>query len=112
MRDVKFDKTAFEWSHYTKLSPTFKRNLRQLFADLDFAARADDAPLLEAISFMQELFRKARSLRQTPWTAFPDRVIAKSLYPYLFPVIEGKETRLDVDRYEFLVYGVASFSVQ
>ena len=104
LRDITFDKTAFEWSYYTKLSPTFKRNLRQLFADLDFAARADDAPLLEAIAFMQELFRKVRSPRQTPWTTFPTRVIPKSLYQYLFPVIEGKETRLDVDRYEFLVY--------
>jgi hypothetical protein len=28
LRDVTFDKTAFEWSYYTKLSPTFKRNLR------------------------------------------------------------------------------------
>ena len=104
LRDVKFDKTAFEWSHYTKLSPTFKRNLRQLFADLDFAARVDDAPLLDAIAFMQGLFRKVRSPRQVPWTTFPVQVIAKSLYPYLFPLIEGKETRLDVDRYEFLVY--------
>ena len=104
LRDISFDKTAFEWSYYTKLSPTFKRNLRQLFADLDFAARVDDAPLLDAVLFMQELFRKVRSPRQTPWTTFPAQVIAKSLHPYLFPVIEGKETRLDVDRYEFLVY--------
>jgi TnpA family transposase len=104
LRDVTFDKTAFEWAYYTKLSPTFKRNLRQLFADLDFAARIDNAPLLDAILFMQALFRKARSPRQTPWTTFPTQVVAKSLHPYLFPVIEGKETRLDVDRYEFLVY--------
>ena len=104
LRDVTFDKTAFEWAYYSKLSPTFKRNLRQLFADLDFEARVDDAPLLDAILFMQDLFRKGRSPRQTPWTTFPVQVIAKSLHPYLFPVIEGKETRLNVDRYEFLIY--------
>jgi hypothetical protein len=34
MRNIKFDKTGFEWSAYSKLSATFKRNLRQLFADL------------------------------------------------------------------------------
>lgn len=100
LRDISFDKAAFEWSYYTKLSLTFKRNLRQLFADLDFEARVDDAPLLGAVLFMQELFRKARSPRQTPWITFPAQVIARSLHPYLFPVIEGKETRLDVDRYE------------
>lgn len=37
MRNIKFDKTGFEWSAYSKLSATFKRNLRQLFADLTFA---------------------------------------------------------------------------
>jgi hypothetical protein len=30
MRNIKFDKTGFEWSAYSKLSNTFKRNLRQL----------------------------------------------------------------------------------
>jgi hypothetical protein len=48
MRSIAFDKTAFEWSYYGKLSHAFKRNLRQLFADLEFSGRVEDAPLLEA----------------------------------------------------------------
>ena len=44
MRNIAFDKVAFEWSHYTKLSATFKRNLRQLFSGLDFAGRVDNSP--------------------------------------------------------------------
>jgi hypothetical protein len=45
MRNLAFDKTAFEWSCYGKLSHAFKRNLRHLFADLDFSGRVEDAPL-------------------------------------------------------------------
>ncbi len=30
MRSIEFDRTAFEWAYYAKLSPTFKRNLRTL----------------------------------------------------------------------------------
>jgi TnpA family transposase len=104
LSDITFDKTAFEWSYYTKLSPKFKLNLRQLFAELDFAVRVNDAPLLDAISFMQDLFRKGKTPRLTPWKTFPVQFIAKSLHPYLFTAIDGKGTRLDVDRYEFLVY--------
>lgn len=37
LRNVVFDKLDFEWSYFTKLSPTIKRNLRHLFCDIDFA---------------------------------------------------------------------------
>jgi hypothetical protein len=106
MRNVAFDKTACEWSCYTQLSPTFKRNLRHLFSDLDFAGRVEDAPLLEAVAFLQELLRQGKSPRQTNPSSFPTAVIAKSLQRYLFTAVEGKkeDKRLEVDRYEFLVY--------
>jgi TnpA family transposase len=106
MRNIEFDKAAFEWSCYTRLSPTFKRNLRHLFSDLDFAGRVEDAPLLDAIAFLQDLLRQGKSLRQTKPSSFPTAVIAKSLHRYLFIAAEGKseDKRLDVDRYEFLVY--------
>ena len=66
MRNVEFDKTGCEWTHYTKLSLTFKRNLRHLFSDLEFAGSVDDRPLLEAVYFLQNLLRQDKSLRQTP----------------------------------------------
>ena len=103
MRNITFDKTGFEWSHYTKLSMTFKRNLRQLFSDLDFAGRVEDAPLLEAVDFLQGLFREGKSPRQTNPAQFPSAVIPKSLHRYLFAKEQGKKV-LEVDRYEFLVY--------
>lgn len=106
MRNITFDKIGFEWSHYTKLSSTIKRNLRQLFSDLDFAGRVEDAPLLEAVAFLQGLLREGKSPRQTNPSRFPIAVIPKSLQRYLFAKVEGEEKKktLEVDRYEFLIY--------
>jgi len=104
MRNIAFDKVAFEWSHYTKLSATFKRNLRQLFSDLDFAGRVDNSPLLEAIEFLQALLRANKSPRQADPALFPTEVIPKTLRRYLFSKDEENEKILDVDRYEFLIY--------
>ena len=104
MRNIAFDKTGYEWSHYTKLSPTFKRNLRQLFSDLEFAGRVEDAPLLEAIDFLQGLLRQGKSPRQAKPSSFPVKVIPKSVQCHLFAKAKGKKKLLEVDRYEFLVY--------
>ena len=104
MRNIVFDKTAFEWSYYVKLSPTFKRNLRQLFTDLVFAGRVKDEPLLEAITFLQGLLRQGKSPRQLKPSSFPTTVVPKSLQRYLFVTLEGKKKELEIDRYEFLIY--------
>lgn len=104
LRNTAFDKAGFEWACYTTLAPAFKRNLRQLFTALAFAGRVGDAPLLEAVTFLQELLRQGRSPRQTTLSAFPVKVIAKRWQRHLFATGEGKGKRLDVDRYEFLVY--------
>ena len=104
MRQVAFDKVVFQWAYYTKLSLTFKRNLRHLFLGIELAGRVEDAPLLEAIGLLQELLRQAKSPRQAPASAFPVAVIPKSLQRYLFTSEAGQEKRLEVDRYEFLLY--------
>lgn len=106
MRNLEFDKTAFEWSSYTRLSPTFKRNLRHLFANLEFAGRLEDTPLLDAVAFFQDLLRQGKSPRQAQPSSFPTAIIAKSLQRYIFTAGEEKSEApcLEVDRYEFLVY--------
>lgn len=110
LRNVAFDKIAFQWSYYTTLSHTFKRNLRHLFCELDFAGRVEDAPLLEAVDFLQGLLRAGRSPRQTNPSLFPVAVIPKSLQRYLYSQADGAddekshEKQLELDRYEFLVY--------
>jgi Domain of unknown function (DUF4158)/Tn3 transposase DDE domain len=106
MRNIKFDKIGFEWSAYSKLSATFKRNLRQLFTDITFASRVENAPLLTAIVFLQTLLQQGKSPRQTDPATFPVAVIPKSLHRYLFTTAtaDSKEKILEIDRYEFLIY--------
>jgi hypothetical protein len=73
--------------------------------DVDFAGVIDDAPLLEAVGFLQELLRQSKSPRQAKPADFPTDVIAKALQRYMYTVAETrKDKRLEVDRYEFLVY--------
>jgi len=105
MHNLAFDKTAFEWSCYGKLSHAFKRNLRHLFADLDFSGRVEDAPLLEAVTFLQGLLRQGKVPRQIDPSAFPVSIIPTGLRRYLFSA-EGKRKQraLEIDRYEFLIY--------
>jgi hypothetical protein len=84
LRDIAFDKVGCEWAFYTTLSPTFKRNLRHLFAELDVAGRVEDAPLLEAVVCLQSLLRRGQSPRQVHPSVFPTTVIPKSVQRYLF----------------------------
>jgi hypothetical protein len=53
MRKIEFDKAAFEWSFYGTLHAKFKLNLQHLSANLDFAGLVEDAPLMEAVAFLQ-----------------------------------------------------------
>ena len=111
LRNIAFDKVGFEWAYYTTLSHQFKRNLRHLFCELDFAGRVEDAPLLGAVLVLQDLLRSGKSPRQAKPSLFPTEVISKSLQRYLFvdaaeeddQLTDGNKV-LDVDRYEFLLY--------
>lgn len=105
MQKIEFDRTAFEWAYYGTLHFKFKLNLRHLFCNLDFAGLVEDAPLLEAVAFLQSLLREGKSLRQVPPADFPRGVIAKGVQRYMYTAAEKrKDKRLEVDRYEFLVY--------
>jgi TnpA family transposase len=105
MLNIEFDKAAFEWSFYGTLQHTFKLNLRHLFYSLDFAGMVEDAPLLEAIVFLQDLLRQGKSPRQVKPKEFPTAVIAKNLQRYMYTKAgKRKDKQLEVDRYEFLVY--------
>ncbi len=105
MRNIEFDKTAFEWTYYGALHFKFKLNLRHLFCALDFAGLIDDAPLLEAVVFLQELLRQGKSLRQAKPADFPTGILTKGVQRYMYTTAEKrKDNRLEADRYEFLVY--------
>ena len=105
MRKIEFDKAAFEWSFYGKLHAKFKLNLRHLFANLDFSGLVDDAPLLEAVAFLQEILRHGGSPRQINSSDFPTGIIGRNVQRYMYTEAEKRKDRqLDVDRYEFLDY--------
>jgi hypothetical protein len=105
MRKIEFDKTAFEWSFYGTLHAKFKLNLRHLFSNLDFAGLVEDAPLLEAVAFLREILRQGKSPRQMDPFDFPTGIITKGVQRYMYTEAERRrDRRLDVDRYEFLVY--------
>jgi len=106
MKKIAFDKATFEWAYYGTLSKTFKQNLRHLFAGLEFAGRVENAPLVNAIEFLQDLFKRDKSPRQTDPAAFPTDVIPKHLQRYLYVPLESDRRKkvLDPDKFEFLVY--------
>lgn len=111
LQNIEFDKIGFEWAYYASLSNQFKRNMRHLFCVLDFVGRVEEAPLLDAVKFLQDLLRQGKSPRQAKPYLFPTEIIPKSLQPYLFPEAEGVNRKkddeanpLDVDSYEFLLY--------
>lgn len=107
LSNTAFDKAAFEWAYYGSLSAKFKRNLRHLFTDLTFAGRIENAPLLEAVVFLQLLLRGGKIPRQVKPKTFPVAFIPKALARHVFTTLldQGKKRRrLAVDRYEFLVY--------
>jgi hypothetical protein len=84
MRKIEFDKAAFEWSFYGTLHAKFKLNLRHLFSNLDFAGLVEDAPLLEAVAFLQEILRHGKSLRQISAADFQTGIIAKNVQRYMY----------------------------
>ena len=103
LRNIEFDKASFEWSYYGKLSAKFKRNLRHLFSELEFTGRVEDHALLQGVAFLQTLLRQGKSPRQAQLSAFPMAFVPKSWKDFLYTG-DGKEKRLDADRYEFLIY--------
>lgn len=111
MAKAKFDESEYEWNYYDELAPTFKRNLRPLFMNIEFASQVKDDPLIKAVVFLKAAFQKNKVLKQIKSDEFPKEIISNKFRPYLF------ETRYDAssgrkqavkkvkaDRYEMLVY--------
>ena len=104
MCNIAFDKIGYQWAHYAMLSAKFKQNLRHLFSELEFSGRVEDAPLMEAVTFLQDLLRQGKSPRQINLSSFPAAIISKNLQRYMYVKNEKNKKQLEVDRYEFLVY--------
>jgi TnpA family transposase len=98
------DETAFQWDHIDGLAPQFKRHLRPVLLAVEFAAATPHHPLLEAVQFLQTVWRHGHSLRQQPAATFPLRWIPIKMKRYLYVQEPSEPKRLRPDRYEFLVY--------
>jgi TnpA family transposase len=101
---VIFDETAFQWDHIDDAAPQFKRHLRPLLQRIEWASSAAQAPLIEAVEFLQAAFTKGRPLSQYPAWALPRRFIPDTAKRYLYAPGAGEHRQLLADRYEFLVY--------
>ena len=100
----RFDETAFEWEHIDRLGKQFKYHLRPVLQVVDFTAVSARKPLMEAVAFLKEAFRKGKALSQYAPDTFPTGFIAESAKRYLFAKDEHGRKRPIPDRYEFLVY--------
>jgi TnpA family transposase len=99
-----FDETVWQWEQIDRLAPQFKRHLRPLLVAVEFAATQAQAPLLEAVAFLKEVFQQGKVLGQSPAHAFPLRFIPGQTKRYLYAPDPRGGKRLRPDRYEFLVY--------
>ena len=98
------DETAFEWEHIDRLGKQFKYHLRPVLQVVDFTAVSARKPLMEAVAFLKEAFRKGKALSQYAPDTFPTGFIPDSAKRYLFAKDEHGRKRPLPDRYEFLVY--------
>lgn len=108
---IEVDEIRFEWEQYVKLSHQFKLNLRYIFLNLDFESQKKDTPLITAVTFLKDAFRKNIILRQQESDNFPQEFIQSKFHRYLYDskkiqTPKGMRTlrTLNADKYEFLVY--------
>ncbi len=103
-KNARFDETAFQWEHVDNLALQFKRHLRPILLTVDLAASSGHAPLIEAVHFLKDAFRKGRPLRQYPAAALPLRFMPDTAKRYLYAQDANGQRHLLLDRYEFLIY--------
>ena len=108
---AKFDDGEYEWNQYVELAQKFKVNLRYIFLNLDFECHNTEDPLMKAVLFLKKIFQKNKSLNQLPANELPQEFIPSKFRKYLYEIKTVKVNRktikykkLNVDKYEFLIY--------
>ena len=106
-----FDDAEYEWNQYARMERKFKINLRYIFLHINFEFSNLKDPFVKAVSFLKEALRQNKSLTQYSSIELPCDFIPSKLKGYLYEAetvtIDGKtwkRKRLDVDKYEFLIY--------
>lgn len=81
------------------MAKRFKCHLRPVLQAVEFGAAAVKKPLLAAVAFLKEAFRKGKPLSQYPSKAIPTKFIADSAKRYLYAKDERGKKRIIPDRY-------------
>jgi hypothetical protein len=98
------DETAFFWQAIDSMGWRFKGRLRPLLSGVGLSASQGQSALMEAVTFLQDLFARDKSLREVNAQTIPTRCIPVHLKRYLYARSAEGSPQLLRDRYEFLVY--------
>lgn len=104
LREIAFDKAAYQWSVFDQMAATIRRNLRPVFVALDFVGRTQNEPLLRAVAFFKQILAEGQSPRQVNPKQFPIDFIPRGSKRFLFLKGEDGKRALVVDRYEIFLY--------
>ncbi|EOQ01547.1 Tn3 family transposase [Bacillus pseudomycoides] len=102
--NTKIDEKAFRWERIDTLALQFKRQIRPIFMMVDFVTTGTDDSLMDAITFLKEVFTKGKTLTKYDIEDIPQVFITNSNKRYLYTKDESHSKRLLIDRYEFLIY--------
>ncbi|MED1405515.1 Tn3 family transposase [Bacillus mycoides] len=102
--NTKIDEKAFRWEHVDILALQFKRQIRPIFMMVDFVTTGTDDSLMDAITFLKDVFTKGKTLTKYDIEDIPQVFITNSNKRYLYIKDESHSKRLLIDRYEFLIY--------
>lgn len=100
-----FDFEAAKWEFYLHHARRIKGNVRMLFKAIQFYSNKRDG-LMEAITFLKDIFNKDSSLTKVAGDKFPDHFIPASIKKYLqMPKEMATPTSIyHPDKYEFYLY--------
>jgi hypothetical protein len=116
---TRFDDNEYEWNHYVELAQRFKVNLRYIVLNLNFEGQNPKDSLIKAVLFLKEAFQKNKSLNQFSPNELPQKFISSKLRKYLYETktveVNGKSIKykkLNVDKYEFLIYRLLKVNLE
>lgn len=78
-----FDFKSAKWEFYVNKAKRIKGNLRMLFRSIEFCSIKKDDDLMQAISFLKDVFDKDLPLSKVTTNKFPDKFIPKNIRKYL-----------------------------
>lgn len=81
--NTKLDEKAFRWERIDTLALQFKRQIRPIFMMVDFVTTDMNDSLIDAITFLKEVFTKRKTLTKYDIEDFPQAFITNSNKRYL-----------------------------